>query len=263
MSPSSAPHSPSSVQSHGSNIKKPIADPMEEFLAKEKAALDALENVGIVSGGSTIPSPNDMQIDSFEGATEQPTSGISSVHTTHSHSSQQQPAHQSPSSSHHVPAYANNSPVSQFSPQRAASIHSPQTTTSPTSPTLNRGNARPETEAMKEWKAERTRKIAEREVIAEQEHRNRLEQAKKETSDYMAKWKGEVDDRKAANRRNTSDASDVIGQTVWDKETPNQLATVRKDNVDWKGLTELVEQLPKPTKDSTRLLSTLRSVANQ
>lgn len=227
-----------------------LNDPMEEFLAKEKAALEALEQVDIVSSPASPHSvSSSMQIDAVEQQIGTPLypSGSASV----SASGFQSPKYSAtPSTSFPTGDYARTNPASCSN------------TPSASSPTFTAGTARAETEAMRNWKVERAKQIAEREVIAEQQHRNQREEAKQQKEQFMRDWKRTVEEGKVAGRAHQSEREQGEGKTVWDEEMPVQLNTVKKDDVNWKCVVQLIEQLPKPSKDTTRLLKTLKSMAD-
>lgn len=223
------------------------ADPMEDFLVREKAALEALESV-------EIRTMDDMQIDEPVGqGTKSSRSSLSSV--------------ASPSvSAMDSPIAMARSPVTATSPVAAQySVHSPAPLSTSTSifasnglnsPTTPRG--RPETAAMRLWKTEQARRIAERDAAAEQIRQKRRQQAKQDLEQYRASWREEVEGHRQANREAERSVSGGgrRSKTEWDAETP----TVEGVKVEWDEVKKLIDVLPKPPKDCSRLLSIVKTL---
>ncbi|PJF17211.1 putative Vesicle coat protein clathrin, light chain [Paramicrosporidium saccamoebae] len=185
----------------------PSTDPMEDFLAREKAALEALEAV-------EIENDNVMQVDE--------------------------------------PVEAPNNASHPTSPRPVASyIASPTANTRVTSPTTPKTKV--ETAAMKEWKTERARQIAERDASAVQMAGERSKAAKRDLEEWRVKYKEDVAGRK------TGRSEQEVGRSEWDGE--KKTGKVAKEQVDWRSILALMEALPKPSKDCSRLLGIVKSLA--
>lgn len=227
------------------------ADPMEDFLVREKAALEALESV-------EIRTTDDMQIDEPVGQG-----------TKSSRSSLGGGA--SPSvSAMDSPIVMARSPVTATSPVATQySVHSPAplSTSTPTSTSIFASNGlnspatprgRPETAAMRLWKTEQARRIAERDAAAEQIRQKRRQQAKQDLEQYRASWREEVEGHRQANREAERSVSGGgrRSKPEWDAETP----TVEGVKVEWDEVKKLIDVLPKPPKDCSRLLSIVKTL---
>jgi hypothetical protein len=189
----------------------PSTDPMEDFLAREKAALEALEAV-------EIENDNAMQVD--------------------------EPVEAPNNASHPT----SPTPVVSYTASRMSPTTTNTAVTSPTTP-----KTKVETAAMKEWKTERARQIAERDASAVQMAGERSKAAKRDLDEWRVKYKEEV----AAKKTERSEKE--LERSEWDKE--KKTGKVTKEQIDWKSVLTLMEALPKPSKDSSRLLGIVKSLA--
>ena len=214
-------------------------DPMEDFLTREKAALEALEiqsnSISPISHVSSPGARNDnMQID------EEPMGEFTSA----------APA----TLSHGKSSFPGSGIGSPTLNNTGGSVTNGSTARTPTSPTANnimRGS-RPETAAMQEWKKGRNKLIAEREAAAEQVRGERHIRAKNELTAFMREWQEKVE-------RNRLKERETGKKSVWDLEETME-GKLKRGDVDWKKVMELIETLPKPAKDTTRLFSIIRSL---
>lgn len=232
------------------------ADPMEDFLAREKAALEALESVEIASppAEATVA----MEIDEPMGE----------FHTSQTSRTQAQSA--SPLTSQApintgatIRSGSASPPVDGAAPILTSTVqalnHNTDIPRSPMSPVSSsaRGN-RPETEAMAAWKRQRASGIAERETTAQQLRGERQAKAAGELKALQREWQERVE---------SSTASGDAGReksklTTWDEEKPAG-KDLRKEQIPWERVHELMEMLPKPAKDCSRLLSIVKSLTRE
>ena len=232
-------------------------DPMEEFLNREKAALEALEAVEINSNnGNNLPNDNAMEIDQFGtpvtaiSPTLLPaTTALSSKNSSHSALSSPRPSLQT-----FTPTTGVTSPFTATSSATA----SPKMAV-PTGQATFKG--RTETAAMKEWKNKQTERIAQAEAEAEHIRQKRQSAAREDIDSFMREWRAGVEERQRLNRESADHVSRNVGGCVWDEEEP--VNSMNDDNgalVDWKDVLGLIEALPKPAKDCSRLLGIIKSL---
>ena len=200
----------------------PEADPMEEFLAREKAALEALELQG-----------DAMEVDP---PTEPKASLVSSGVC-------------SPVGSQTLSAVSQAHSVVYSNAHSANSVKTPIST--PRSPTT--AGVMEETTAMQAARSERLARIAERDAAASQISLGRRARAKGDLEAFKMQWKTEVGNRREANR-----AKGETAGSPWDEEEP--VGKAAKEQLDWGKVAGLLETLPKPTKDSSRLLGIIKSL---
>jgi hypothetical protein len=195
---------------------------MEEFLAREKAALEALELQG-----------DAMEVDPpVEPKASLVSSGVCS-----------------PVGSQTLSAVSQAHSIVYSNAHSANSVKTPIST--PRSPTMV--SAMEETAAMQAARTERLTRIAERDAAASQVSLGRRTRAKSDLEVFKTQWKTEVGNRREANRTK----AETVG-SPWDKEEP--VGRVAKEQLDWGRVTGLLETLPKPSKDSSRLLSIINSL---
>ena len=212
-------------------------DPMEDFLTREKAALEALEiQSNSISPVSHVSSPgardDNMQID------EEPMGEFTSA---------------APTSLSHSKTSFPGSGIGSPTLNNAGNSIINSTACASTSPTTNitRGS-RPETAAMQQWKKGRNKMIVEREAAAEQVRGERHIRAKNELTAFMREWQEKVEGNRLKER-------EAGKKSIWDLEETTE-GKLKKGDMDWKKVIELIETLPKPAKDTTRLLSIIRSL---
>lgn len=219
---------------------------MEDFLSRERAALEALESVDIGPADA-------MQIDEPASAgTSTPRASVSSMASPSFVPDTQSPIVSSP----HAPAHTHaSSPTTNPSqPHQSSSVFASLPSNGLGSPSTPRG--RPETAAIKSWKSEQTRRIAERDAAAEQLRQKRRERAKQELEQYRAGWREEVEVRKRANRESEGRMEERTGKSEWDDEKVME----RGEAVEWEEVRRLIEVLPRPAKDCSRLHAILKSL---
>lgn len=202
---------------------------MEEFLAREKAALEALEAV-------EIGEENAMQID------DPPVNPNANVST------------KGPVDSGRV-----ISPVASPRTPSATVARSPQMPHPASPPPTTPRGARIETAAMQEWKAERTRRIAERDTQAEQVRQERRRGAQADLETFKKQWGEETEERRRANRQGAGRGV-ADRKERWDAEEPCGGA-LTKEQLKWGELGALLDALPKPSKDCSRLLGIIKSLS--
>lgn len=211
---------------------------MEDFLSREKAALQALELAG----------DDAMQID------DPPTPVIVKPASPQSRASLDT----------FTPFVASTSSSSGGSNSHSATAHpGPVIAASPSSPSLmvspHSRAARPETATMREWRTERAQRIAQTDAQAEQARQSRREEARRELERFRSQWAESLEERRRTNRAKSNTAGGGSGD--WDREESVAAgAAGLRDNFDWGQLRALIEVLPKPAKDCSRLLAILKSV---
>lgn len=229
------------------------ADPMEDFLAREKAALEALESVELASP----PADGGAAMDIDEPMGEFHSSGSPGHGPTQSSISPL--AAQPPIGTNSGSRSASTSPVANGAPVLTSTVqalnHASNGPRSPTSPvTLAARGGRAETEAMAAWKRQRAADISEREAAAQQLREERKAKAAGELKALQREWQERVESTGTSAGREKSKV------TAWDEEKPAG-GDLRKEQVPWERVHELIESLPKPAKDCSRLLSIVRSLA--
>ena len=198
----------------------PEKDPMEEFLAREKAALEALELQDPSSPvGTSSPAERKGSLVS---------SGVAS------------PASQTMSSA-----------VSQTHSVTYSNAPSAKTPVSPHSPST-RGPME-ETPSMQAARTERLQRMAERDAAAAKTGLERRARAKTDLDAFRAEWKETV-----AGRRQTNRSRKETTGSPWDDEKP--AGAITKEHLDWEKVAGLIETLPKPTKDTSRLVGIISSL---
>lgn len=212
-------------------------DPMEDFLSREKAALQALELAG----------DDAMQID------DPPTPVIV------------KPASPSPRSSASLDTFTpfvastssnSNAVAAHAGPVAAAPSSATPSASSPMSP--HSRAARPETATMREWRTERAQRIAQADAQAEQARQSRREEARRELERFRSQWAESLEERRRTNRAKSATTGGGLGD--WDREESTMAGVGLRDSFDWEQLRALIDVLPKPAKDCSRLLAILKSV---
>lgn len=234
------------------------ADPMEDFLAREKAALEALESVEITSP-SAEGAVAAMEIDEPMGEfhTSQPTRNQAQ--------SASPLASQAPlSAGAGVRSGLTSPPVGGAAPILTSTVQALNSNAadSPRSPTSPVGSSahgsRPETEAMSAWKKQRASSIAEREAAAQQLRAERQAKAASELKALQREWQERVESCAASGGAGREKSK----LSTWDEEKPAGKA-LRKEQVPWDRVHVLMEMLPKPAKDCSRLISIVKSLTQE
>lgn len=232
--------------SSGTNSRNGQVDPMEDFINREKAALEALE----IAGGDA------MQID--DPPTPATAKSVGSVSPSGSLGSFTQ---FSQAASGEMRSLNSSSGSLQHRQGLSSSaipvVTAPSQPSSPTVISPHSRTARPETATMREWKTERARRIAQIDAQAEQSRQSRREEARQDLDRFQSQWKESVEERKRANRSKMG----TSGLSEWDKEEATlSEGSLKKEDFDWEKFKTFIETLPKPIKDCSRLMGILKSL---